>query len=94
MISLFLKVQAIYELKMQINNLKLAEVLFLVSLMLVSCSKGKQEIEADPEEAKLTKTDDLRGSIPRPKFVKVDDGGKPDQGGPVALVKLIVFSDY
>lgn len=94
MISLFLKVQAIYELKMQINNLKLAEVLFLVSVMLVSCSQGKQEIEADPEEVKLTKTDDIRGSIPRPKFVKVDDGGNPYQGSPDAPVTLIVFSDF
>ena len=36
MISLFLKVKAIYELKMQINNLKLFGVLILVSRMLVS----------------------------------------------------------
>ena len=94
MISLFLKVKAIYELKMQINNLKLAGVLFFVSLMLVSCSRVKQDIEAEPEESKLTKTDDIRSSIPRPKFVKVDDGSNPYQGSPDAPVTLIVFSDF
>ncbi|MCH8234184.1 MAG: DsbA family protein [Bacteroidetes bacterium] len=94
MISLFLKVQAIYELKMQINNLKLAGVLFLVSLMLVSCSRVKQDIEAEPEESKLTKTNNIRSSIPRPKFVEVDDGGNPYQGSPDAPVTLIVFSDF
>ncbi len=96
MISLFLNVQAIYELKMQINNLKLAGVLFLISLMLVSCSKGKQEAEAEaePGESQSVPADEIRRSIPPPEIVKVDDGGNPYQGNPDAPVTLIVFSDF
>lgn len=68
MISLFLKVKAIYELKMQINNLKLFGILILVSRMLVSSSKGKQEDEAG--ETQSTNADDIRRSIPPLKSLK------------------------